>query len=137
MCAVPGKMCVSEMHHIDASRGGGRESHANMERLQYDKRLLERGHEAPDATSPASGRPPRGGENPDVQPEGAKPREASPAVNQPATTPDPTQGHTMPGAPHTPAPAQLNNRSDSETTGSEKTGGEKTGGEKTDSGQPR
>jgi len=110
MCATPGKMCMSEMNRIDAMGGAGTESHENRERLQYDNLRLEQGHEAPAATSPASGRPPRGGGDGDVQPEGMKPREGSPAVNQPSTEPNPTQGHAMPGAPSGPAPAQLNNK---------------------------
>jgi cytochrome o ubiquinol oxidase subunit 2 len=107
MCATPGKMCMSEMHHIDATGGAGTESHENYERLQYDNLRMEEGHEAPSATFPASGRPPRSGE---VQPEGMKPREGSPAVNQPSTGPDAHQGHAVPGAPSGPAPAQLNNK---------------------------
>jgi cytochrome o ubiquinol oxidase subunit 2 len=110
MCATPGKMCMSEMNRIDAMGGAGTESHENRERLQYDNLRLEQGHEAPAATSPASGRPPRGGGDGDVQPEGMKPREGSPAVNQPSTEPNPNQGHAMPGAPSGPAPAQLNNK---------------------------
>jgi cytochrome o ubiquinol oxidase subunit II len=106
MCATPGKMCMSEMHHIDATGGAGTESHENYERLQYDNLRMEEGHEAPSATFPASGRPPRSGE---VQPEGMKPREGAPDVNQPSG-PDAHQGHAVPGAPSGPAPAQLNNK---------------------------
>jgi cytochrome o ubiquinol oxidase subunit II len=109
MCATPGKMCMSEMNHIDAMGGAGTESHENYERLQYDNLRLEEGHEAPSATFPASGRPPRGGGDGDVQPEGMKPREGSPEVNQPSG-PDAHQGHAVPGAPSGPAPAQLNNK---------------------------
>jgi cytochrome o ubiquinol oxidase subunit 2 len=107
MCARPGKMCAHEMHHIDARGGAGVESHENQERLEYDNLRLEQGHEAPSATFPASGRPPRGGG--DVQPEGMKPRDIAPEVNQPQSQPDAHQGHAIPGAPGTPAPAQLNN----------------------------
>jgi cytochrome o ubiquinol oxidase subunit 2 len=107
MCARPGKMCAHEMHHIDASGGAGVESHENQERLEYDNLRLEHGHEAPSATFPASGRPPRGGG--DVQPEGMKPRDIAPEVNPPQSQPDAHQGHAIPGAPGTPAPAQLNN----------------------------
>ncbi|WP_184708794.1 ubiquinol oxidase subunit II [Rhizobium lusitanum] len=38
MCADPSKMCMSEMMHIDAKGGGGKESHENRERLIYDSR---------------------------------------------------------------------------------------------------
>ncbi|MFS8048326.1 ubiquinol oxidase subunit II [Rhizobium sp. BR 314] len=38
MCADPSKMCMSEMMHIDAKGGGGKESHENRERLIYDNR---------------------------------------------------------------------------------------------------
>ncbi|WP_448207851.1 ubiquinol oxidase subunit II [Azospirillum sp. sgz302134] len=114
MCALPGKMCVAEMNHIDSMGGAGRESRENKERLQYDNRLLQEGHEAPAATNPASGRPPRGGGDGDVQPEGMRSRPLSPAVNQPVHGPNPTQGHAMPGAPDTSAPAQLNNKTDGE-----------------------
>ena len=64
-------MCADEMHHIDAMGGAGTESHENYERLQYDHLRMQEGHEAPSATFPASGRPPRGG---GVQPEGMIPR---------------------------------------------------------------
>ncbi len=47
MCAVPGKMCMNEMMHIDAMGGAGKESHANRERLEYDNRYAEQGVEAP------------------------------------------------------------------------------------------
>ena len=128
MCAVPGKMCMAEMHHIDSTGGAGRDSHENRERLRYDNRLLESGHEASAATNPASGRPPRG----DVQPEGMRSRPGSPAVNQPTTNPDMPHGHAMPGAPDTVAPPQLNNR-----TNSNDTDNNRTDNNRTDSGQPR
>lgn len=38
MCADPSKMCMSEMMHIDAKGGGGKESRENRERLIYDNR---------------------------------------------------------------------------------------------------
>jgi cytochrome o ubiquinol oxidase subunit II len=37
MCAAPGKMCMSEMMHIDRTGGAGKESHENRERLIYDR----------------------------------------------------------------------------------------------------
>jgi len=111
MCVTPGKMCVSEMNHIDATGGAGKESQENRERLEYDNLRVEHGHEAPAATFPASGRPPRSS---DVEPEGLRPRPGIPNVNQSRSEPDTGQGHAMPGAPSTPAPAQLNNRTDDE-----------------------
>jgi cytochrome o ubiquinol oxidase subunit 2 len=113
MCVTPGKMCVSEMHHIDATGGAGTESQENRERLEYDNLRVEHGHEAPAATFPASGRPPRSS---DVEPKGLKPRPGIPNVNQPRSGPDTQQGHAMLGAPSTPAPAQLNNRTEDEHT---------------------
>ncbi|WP_184364641.1 ubiquinol oxidase subunit II [Rhizobium sp. BK602] len=38
MCADPSKMCMSEMMHIDAKGGGGKESQENRERLIHDNR---------------------------------------------------------------------------------------------------
>jgi cytochrome o ubiquinol oxidase subunit 2 len=109
MCVEPGKMCKSEMHHIDAMGGAGTESHENRERLQYDTHRAEHGDEASGATFPASGRTPRSG---DVQPEGMKPDALAPGVNQPQPGPDGHQGHAAPGATGGPAPTQLNNKTD-------------------------
>ena len=95
LCAAPGKMCVGEMNHIDAMGGAGKESGGNRQRLEYDNLRLQQGEEAPAATYPASGRPPHG----DVQPEGMLPRANSPGGVNPGSGP---------GAPGTPAPAQLN-----------------------------
>ena len=107
MCATPGKMCQSEMMHIDAMGGGGMDSQANRARLLDDSAGSKEGSEAPGATFPAAGRPPN---SLSVEPQGAKPREAAPTVNQPAS-PGGGQGENMPGAPaKTPAPAQLNDR---------------------------
>ena len=72
---------------------------------------MEQGHEAPAATFPASGRPPRSG---GVQPEGMMP-EGGGAGSEPAEPgPDAHQGHAVPGAPGGPAPAQLNNKTNEE-----------------------
>ncbi|WFR95298.1 ubiquinol oxidase subunit II [Rhizobium tumorigenes] len=38
MCATPGKMCMNEMMHIDASGGAGKESQENREKLIHDNR---------------------------------------------------------------------------------------------------
>jgi cytochrome o ubiquinol oxidase subunit 2 len=106
LCATPGKMCMNEMMHIDAQGGAGTESEHNRERLTYDGHRSHEGHEQPGATFPASGRVPFGNE----QPEGMKPDELTPGVNQQQTQPDNGQGHEMPGGDQggTPAPAQLN-----------------------------
>jgi cytochrome o ubiquinol oxidase subunit 2 len=107
MCVTPGKMCMSEMHHIDAMGGAGLESHENRERLQYDNLRMQEGHEAPGATYPASGRAPRDN---DVQPEGMNPKPNAPETNQRQPGADAHQGHAMPNAPDDSAPAQLNNK---------------------------
>ena len=52
LCVQPGQMCVGEMHHIDAMGGAARESEANRERLDYDRRHLESGDEPAGATFP-------------------------------------------------------------------------------------
>jgi cytochrome o ubiquinol oxidase subunit 2 len=104
LCARPGNMCMSEMMHIDAKGGAGKESQENRERLKYDGHRLEEGNEAPGATFPASGRPPHTN---DVQPQGMKPDPVGPQINQQKTEPDPHQGHAMPGMGSN-APAQLN-----------------------------
>lgn len=109
LCVAPGQICVGDMHHIDRMGGAGEESEANRQRLDYDNRRLESGHEPSGATFPASGRPPHG----PVQPEGMIPRDqerSSGGVNEPKTAPDQGQGNALPGADRTPAPAQLNNR---------------------------
>ncbi|MER2264680.1 ubiquinol oxidase subunit II [Methylobacterium oxalidis] len=103
MCAVPGKMCMSEMMHIDAMGGAGKESRHNRERLEYDNRHAVAGHEGEAATVPASGRPAKG----DVQPEGMKPDAQDPAVKGRGEAPDATPDHS--GHRHgAPAPAQMN-----------------------------
>ncbi|MGG5820039.1 ubiquinol oxidase subunit II [Falsiroseomonas sp. HW251] len=109
LCVRPGRMCVDEMHHIDRIGGAGRESVGNRERLDYDNRRLESGHEPAGATFPASGRPPQGS----VQPEGMRPRDqglSRGGVNQPRSEPDQGQGNALPGADRGSAPAQLNDR---------------------------
>ncbi len=105
MCATPGKMCQSDMMHIDSMGGGGKDSEANRQRLLDDSARLKEGNEAPGATFPASGRPP----NSNVQPQGMKQRDMSPTMNEQKSTPSEGQGFKMPGAPNqSPAPAQLN-----------------------------
>lgn len=109
LCARPGQMCVSEMHHIDRSGGAGKDSEGNRERLDYDNRRLESGTEPSGATFPASGRPPQG----PVQPEGMRPRDqdlSREGINQRRSEPDQGQGNALPGADRGPAPPQLNTR---------------------------
>jgi len=120
LCATPGKMCVSEAMHIDASgRGGGahgghggQEVHVPRERLEYDNLRMQQGHETGGATVPASGRPSRSEE----QPEGMKPDALSPQVKPPEAPAQGQAGHgqAAPGAPNRKiqvAPAQLNVKS--------------------------
>jgi len=73
LCVQPGRMCVGEMHHIDATGGAGRESEANRKRLDYDRRHLESGDEPAGATFPDTGRSPRSSE----PPEGVMPRDGN------------------------------------------------------------
>ncbi len=93
MCAVPGKMCMNEMMHIDAMGGAGKESHANRERLEYDNRYAEQGVEAPG---------PRGGSGREShsreQPEGMKPKSIAPDV-KPGSAPE-HSGHDHSGHDH-------------------------------------
>jgi cytochrome o ubiquinol oxidase subunit 2 len=71
LCVQPGRMCIQEMHHIDAMGGAGRDSEANGKRLNYDRRHLESGDEPAGATFPDTGRPSRSHE----APEGVAPRD--------------------------------------------------------------
>ena len=117
LCTAPGKMCMNEMMHIDATGGGGRDSETNRQRLIYDGARLKEGNEAPGATFPASGRPP----NTNVQPQGMRPDALSPKVSGGAAPPDQHRGpampdmNDMPGSKDmpemkngNPAPAQMN-----------------------------
>ena len=97
MCALPGKMCMSEMMKIDAAGGAGVHSHENRERLRYDNRHIQQGDEAPGATVPASGRPPRS----EPQPGGAPPAGGHGGHDH--------GGHSAPGSDGSVAPAQRNN----------------------------
>ena len=117
MCAVPGKMCMNEMMHIDAMGGAGKESHANRARLEYDNRYAEQGVEAPAATVGGSGRESHSPE----QPEGMKPKSTAPEV-KPGSAPEHSahdhgghQGHGGPAGDNkdskgsdSVAPGQLN-----------------------------
>ena len=101
MCTRPGKMCMSEMMATDRRGGAGRDSRENFERLRYDSLRRDEGKEAPGATVPGSGRPPRsedGGQG--RAPAGDPPKPGEPA--RPGAA-DPHAGH----GGHGPAPAQL------------------------------
>jgi cytochrome o ubiquinol oxidase subunit 2 len=103
MCATPGKMCMSEMMHIDRMGGAGKESAENREKLEYDNRHVEEGEAAPAATFPATGNPARSEE----QPEGTDGNADKPAGHDMHNMND----GAMPGTDHDqkdPAPAQLN-----------------------------
>lgn len=98
MCAKPGKMCMSEMMHIDMMGGGGVESSNNRARLEYDSRHAEEG--APAATFPATGNPARSEE----PAEGVNDQQSGQPMNH-----DMHNQHSMPGSDQDgPAPAQLN-----------------------------
>nr|WP_062223246.1 MULTISPECIES: ubiquinol oxidase subunit II [unclassified Aureimonas] len=105
-CVAPGKMCADEMMHIDAMGGAGVESHENRERLLYDNRRAEQGDEPSGATFPASGRLPHS----EDQPQGMKPDELNPQVNESGTSTPPAghSDHQMPNSGTGVAPAQLN-----------------------------
>ena len=77
MCVQPGKMCMSEMHHIDATGGGGTESHANHERLDYDNRRWRAATSRP--APPSRHRAARRGAA--SQPEGMTPATARPCTS--------------------------------------------------------
>jgi cytochrome o ubiquinol oxidase subunit 2 len=98
MCAHPGKMCMSEMMHIDMMGGGGAESAENRSRLDYDNRHST--EEAPAATFPATGNP-------------ARSEQPADGVDQPQPMDHSMhEGHTMPESDqNSPAPAQLNTNS--------------------------
>jgi len=107
LCATPGKMCMSEMMHIDMMGGGGKESAENRQKLEYDNRHAGDGEAAPGATFPATGTPARSDEKPNGTEEGG----AAPAEGDMPGM-DMHDGHSMPGMDHgsgDPAPAQLNN----------------------------
>lgn len=94
LCVAPGSMCLNEMMHLDVQGGGGANSAANRERLEYDSVRAQIGHEPGGATAPASGRPARSEE----QPEGMKPDALSPQVQPPPGQPGAHQGHGAPQA---------------------------------------
>ncbi|MFP3543503.1 ubiquinol oxidase subunit II [Rhizobium sp. SIMBA_035] len=111
LCAAPGKMCMSEMMHIDMMGGGGKESAENREKLQYDNRHVEKGEGTNAATFPATGTPARSDEKPEGTGEnGQQPMQNDmPGMDMNGGGHD---GHSMPGMDHgtgDPAPAQLNN----------------------------
>ncbi|WP_427023640.1 ubiquinol oxidase subunit II [Aureimonas ureilytica] len=105
-CVAPGKMCADEMMQIDAMGGAGVDSHQNRERLMWDTRRAEEGDEPAGATFPASGRMPHS----EDQPQGMKPDQLNPEVNQDGTRTAPANpsGNVAPNSGTGVAPAQLN-----------------------------
>ncbi|QFY63667.1 ubiquinol oxidase subunit II (plasmid) [Rhizobium grahamii] len=87
MCATPGKMCMSEMMHIDMMGGGGKESAENREKLEYDTRHV-------DDLSGDHGIAGDNSEAPQATPAGATNGESGDMQNMPGMQHD---GHTMPG----------------------------------------
>jgi cytochrome o ubiquinol oxidase subunit 2 len=60
MCVDPAKMCMHDMMHVDMKGGGGKDSHATREKLEYDNRhsgSFDPGH-AGHAVIPADPPPP-------------------------------------------------------------------------------
>ncbi|WP_337267176.1 ubiquinol oxidase subunit II [Oryzifoliimicrobium ureilyticus] len=97
LCAQPGKMCVDQMMHIDMMGGGGKESHENLERLQYDSDWSKTN--ALGATHPADGAPAKSDEAPQQNNNNQTEGSMSPGHSMGA-------GHQMgDGQPHT-APAE-------------------------------
>jgi cytochrome o ubiquinol oxidase subunit 2 len=103
MCAQPGKMCASEMMHIDMTGGGGKESEGNRERLEYDNRRMQQGIESSGATFPASGRNPRS----EDQPQGMQPKQDAPDVKPRDGAVTQPEGPGRPSSNRGPAPDQL------------------------------
>ncbi|PWE56988.1 ubiquinol oxidase subunit II [Metarhizobium album] len=108
LCATPGKMCMSEMMHIDMMGGAGKESAENRERLEYDNRHAKSGAETPGATFPATGTPARSEEDSNST-VGTSVQEGHQGHDMQNMNHD---GHSMPGMDDNsgdPAPTQLNN----------------------------
>ncbi len=91
MCATPGKMCMSEMMHIDMMGGAGKESHENREKLKFDGEPIDINLHAPAAEA---GEASHGAESMENMPGmDAKPAtDAAPAMNMQH------DGHTMPSS---------------------------------------
>ncbi|MDM9624746.1 ubiquinol oxidase subunit II [Rhizobium sp. S152] len=97
MCAEPGKMCASEMMHIDMMGGGGKESHENRDKLKFDGEPIDINLHAPGAEGAA-----HGADSMDNMPgmEAKPATEAAPAMNMQH------DGHAMPSSDATtPAPS--------------------------------
>ena len=104
LCVEDGRICMSQMMHIDSQGGAGTESEYNREKLRYDNRHADHyggGHGGGHGdTVPASGSPAKAGPEPH---ENQAPSETAPPQHE---------GHSMPGESQEnegPAPAQLNN----------------------------
>lgn len=75
LCTKPGQMCMSEMMHIDATGGGGKESLQNWQKLRYDGDragiMVGHGHgpgHAPEPSGPSADQPQPSGANSPAEP---------------------------------------------------------------------
>src|SRR5205823_644307 len=87
MCVAPGKMCISEMMHIDSRGGVGKESRENRQRVEYDE-LCRPGDEPPPAKSAPGGR----SQHTEVPPADREPNARSPHVRPRTTESSPRHG---------------------------------------------
>jgi cytochrome o ubiquinol oxidase subunit 2 len=110
LCATPGKMCMSDMMHIDMMGGGGKESAENREKLEYDNRHVGEGHGAEAEAVPAAATPDSGDQKPaDAANGNQQDMQNMPGMDMSGSGHD---GHSMPGMNHgsgDPAPAQPSN----------------------------
>ncbi|MEZ2221530.1 ubiquinol oxidase subunit II [Rhizobium sp. RCC_161_2] len=86
MCADPSKMCMSEMMHIDAKGGAGKESQENRERLIYDNRDTDHVDATPVKADDAAAHTMQHGDNsmPGMNMGGASSSDSSTGSSQPA-----------------------------------------------------
>jgi cytochrome o ubiquinol oxidase subunit 2 len=104
LCVEEGRICMSEMMHIDMQGGAGTESEYNREKLRYDNRHA-------DHYGAAHGAPGQGGGHGDTVPASGTPAKA-PEDPHESNQHEQQNGSSMPGMNHEnegPAPAQLNN----------------------------
>jgi cytochrome o ubiquinol oxidase subunit 2 len=104
LCAEPGKMCMSEMMHIDHMGGAGKESTENREKLLYDTRNAAQGDLSVSPGHHAAGEEPAA----KVIPASGEEKPAGDAMEGM----DMSNGHSMHGTDQSkvePAPAQTNN----------------------------
>jgi cytochrome o ubiquinol oxidase subunit 2 len=104
LCAEPGKMCMSEMMHIDRMGGAGKESAENREKLLYDTRNAAQGDLSVSPGHHAAGEEPAA----KVIPASGEEKPAGDAMEGM----DMSNGHSMHGTDENkvePAPAQTTN----------------------------